>query len=88
MANNIGTTTQTLSRTLGNETVISDPLNEGLISMMSGQLGIGAMIFDGNGTMGICTAFTLNQEQKYDYSFRTSSLNTEIDIQTLLGQSY
>jgi len=88
MANNVGTTTQTLSRTIGGTTVISDPLNESRISMMSGQLGIGAMIFDGMGTMGICTAFTLNANQKYDYSFRTSSLNTEIDIQALLGQSY
>ena len=88
MANNIGTTTQTFSRTIGDTTIISDPLNESLISMISGQLGIGAMIFDGTGTMGICTAFSLNANQRYDYSFRTSSLNTEIDIHALLGKSY
>lgn len=88
MANNIGVTTQVLSRTIGGQTVISDPLNEGTINMMAGQLGVGAMIFDGNGTMGICTAFSLNVNQRYDYSFRTSSLNTEIDIQTILGRSY
>ncbi len=88
MANNIGTTIRTFSRTIGGTTIIPDPLNESLISMISGQLGIGAMIFDETGTMGICTAFTLNANQRYDYSFRTSSLNTEVDIQTLLGQSY
>ena len=88
MANNIGTTTQTLGRTIGSQTIISDPLNESRISMMSGQLGIGAMIFDGSGTMGICTAFTLNANQRYDYSFRTSSLNNEIDVQTMLSLSY
>ena len=47
MANNIGTTTQTLGRTLGGITTITDPLNQGRISMMSGQLGVGTMIFDG-----------------------------------------
>lgn len=88
MANNIGTTTSTLSRTIGGTTVITDPLNTSGITIISGQLGVGAMIFDSNGTMGVCTAFELNQSQTYDYTFRTSSLNTEIDIQTMLGQSY
>lgn len=88
MANNVGTTTQTFSRVIGGQTTITDPLNEGRINMMAGQLNIGTMIFDGNGTVGVCTAFTLNQDQKYEYSFRTSSLNTEIDIQTILSQSY
>lgn len=88
MANNVGVTTQTFNRTIGGTTSIIDPLNQGLITMMAGQLGVGAMIFDGNGTMGICTAFALDENQRYSYSFRTSSLNTEIDIQTLLGRSY
>lgn len=88
MANNVGVTTQTFNRTIGGTTSITDPLNQGFITMMAGQLGVGAMIFDGNGTMGICTAFALDENQRYAYSFRTSSLNTEIDIQTLLGRSY
>lgn len=88
MANNIGVTTQTFNRTIGGTTSITDPLNQGLITMMAGQLGVGAMIFDGDGTMGICTAFTLNENQKYDYSFRTSSLNNEVDVQAILGRSY
>ncbi len=88
MANNIGVTTQTFNRTIGGTTSITDPLNQGLITMMAGQLGVGAMIFDGDGTMGICTAFVLNENQKYDYSFRTSSLNNEVDVQAILGRSY
>ena len=85
MANNIGVTSATLSRTIGNITTITDPT---AVTAITGYVDVGFMVFDNYGTMGICTSFTRDQQDNPNYSFRTCSLNTEIDIQNILSQSY
>ncbi len=85
MANNIGVTSTILARTIGDITTIT---NASTITAISGYVDVGFMVFDNNGTMGICTSFTRDQEDNPNYVFRTCSLNTEIDIQSILLQSY
>lgn len=85
MANNIGTVSTTLSRTIGQTTTITDGT---AITAVSGFADVGFIAFDNDGTMGVCTSFTRDQQDNPIYVFRTCSLNTEIDIQSMLGQSY
>ena len=85
MANNIGVTSTILARTIGDITTIT---NASTITAISGYVDVGFMVFDNDGTMGICTSFTRDQEDNPNYVFRTCSLNTEIDIQSILLQSY
>ena len=86
MANNIGTISTTkLSRTIGNSTTITDASQ---LTAISGFVDVGFMGFDADGTMGVCTSFTRDQQDNPTYIFRTCSLNTEIDIQHILSQSY
>lgn len=85
MANNIGTISSALSRTIGNTTTVVDG---SVITAVSGFVDVGFMVFDNNGTMGICTSFTRDEDDNPIYVFRTCSLNTEIDVQNILGQEY
>lgn len=85
MANNIGVTSTTLSRTIGNSTTITDAST---ITAITGYVDVGFMVFDNSGTVGICTSFTRDSQDNPSYVFRTCSLNTEIDIQSILTQSY
>ena len=85
MSNNIGVTSTTLSRTIGNTTTIN---GAGTITALSGYIDVGFMVFDDDGTMGICTSFTRDVNEQPVYVFRTCSLNTEIDVQNILSQSY
>lgn len=85
MSNNIGVTSTTLSRTIGNTTTIN---GAGTITALSGYIDVGFMVFDNDGTMGICTSFTRDANEQPVYVFRTCSLNTEIDVQNILSQSY
>jgi hypothetical protein len=85
MANNIGTVSTTLSRTIGDTTTIT---NGEYINAVSGFADVGFIGFDNNGTMGVCTSFTRDSQQQPIYVFRTCSLNTEIDIQSILSESY
>lgn len=85
MSNNIGVTSTTLSRTIGNNTIIN---GAGTITALAGYIDVGFMVFDGDGTMGICTSFTRDANDQPVYTFRTCSLNTEIDVQNILSQSY
>ncbi len=85
MANNIGTIGTNLSRTIGGTTTITDG---SVITAVSGFTDVGFMAFDNNGTMGICTSFTRDEGDNPIYVFRTCSLNTEIDVQNILGQEY
>lgn len=88
MANNIGITTETLPRTIG-QTVDFDTTGEwNSITMFSGQLDLGAIIFDEDGTMGVCSNFTRDENNNPIYTVRTTTLDTQIDIQTILGKSY
>ena len=85
MANNIGVTSATLSRTIGNTITVTDPST---VNAISGYVDVGFLVFDGNGTMGICTSFTRDSQDNPSYVFRTCSLDTDIDIQAVLSQSY
>lgn len=88
MANNIGITSETLPRVIG-QTMDFDTTGEwNSITMISGQLDLGAIIFDENGIMGVCSNFTRDDSNNPIYTIRTTTLNTQIDIQTILGKSY
>lgn len=85
MANNIGTISTNLTRTIGGTTTITDG---SLITAVSGFTDVGFIGFDNNGTMGVCTSFSRDASDNPIYVFRTCSLNTEIDVQSILGESY
>lgn len=88
MANNIGVTSLKLPRVIG-ETVDFDISSEwDSVTMITGNLDLGCMIFDNDGTLGICTNFTRDDNDNPIYTLRTSSLNTEIDIQSMLSKNY
>lgn len=85
MTNNIGTVSTTLSRTIGSTTSIT---NASQITVTSGYADVGFIAFDNDGTMGVCTSLTRDAQDNPTYTFRTCTLNTEIDIQNALSQSY
>lgn len=88
MANNIGITTETLPRIIG-QTIDFDTSGEwNSITMFSGQLDLGAIIFDEAGTMGVCSKFARDNNNNPIYTVRTTTLNTQIDVQSILGKSY
>ena len=85
MGNNIGTISTTLPRIIGNTITVT---NASLITAVSGFVDVGFIVFDNDGTMGVCTSFTRDAQGNPIFIFRTCSLNTEIDIQSILAQSY
>lgn len=87
MNNNVATTSIRLPRTIG-DTMEFDELEElSSISRVSGELSVGMLLFDIDGTMAACTAITTVDEDRV-YTFKTLTLNTEIDIQDILAQGY
>lgn len=88
MANNIGVTNIKLPRTIG-DTIDFDTTDEySSVTMITGDLDLGAIIFDDDGTMGVCSKFSRDDSQNPIYTIRTSTINTQIDIQKILSQSY
>jgi len=88
MANNIGITTENLPRVIG-QTMDFDTTGEwNSITMFSGQLDLGAILFDEKGTMGVCSGFNRDENNNPIYTIRTTTLDTQIDIQAILGKSY
>lgn len=85
MANNVGTISVTLPRTIGNTISVT---NASQITTVSGYADVGFIVFDNDGTMGVCISFTRDANDNPIYVFRTCSLNTEIDVQNILSQSY
>lgn len=85
MANNIGTISTTLSRTIGETITVTDG---SLVTSVSGYVDIGFIAFDNDGTMGVCTSFERDENDEPIYIFRTCTLNTEIDVQNILSQNY
>lgn len=88
MANNIGVTNLKLSRVIGGLTSYDASSNVSSVTMVSGDLDLGCMIFDDDGTLGICTNLSRDDNNNPIYTIRTSSLNTEIDIQSMLSNNY
>lgn len=88
MSNNIGITTEILPRVIG-QTIDFDTTGEwNSITMISGQLDLGAIVFDENGTMGVCSNFTRDNNNNPIYTIRTVTLDAQIDIQAILEKSY
>lgn len=85
MANNIGTISTTLSRTIGETITVTDG---SLLTSVSGYVDVGFIAFDNDGTMGVCTSFERDENDEPIYIFRTCTLNTEIDVQNILSQNY
>ena len=88
MSNNIGITTEILPRVIG-QTIDFDTTGEwNSITMISGQLDLGAIVFDENGTMGVCSNFTRDNNNNPIDTIRTVTLDAQIDIQAILEKSY
>ena len=88
MINNIGSTTLTLSTTIGNTTEAIDPINTSTITMISGELAVGAIITDTSGTVATVVSYELNSNQNYVYALRTITTKTEFDVETILNAEY
>ena len=55
MVNNIGSTSQTLTATLGATNSFSSSSS---ITLLAGELGRGCLLFDSAGTLGVVSAYT------------------------------
>lgn len=88
MVNNIGVTTLTLSTAIGETVNATDPINTGTITMISGELAVGAIITDTNGTVATVISYSLNDNQNYVYVLKTITTYTEWDTESILSQSY
>jgi hypothetical protein len=88
MANNIGITSLKLPRTIG-DTVKYDTTDEWTsVTMITGELDLGCIVFDEDGTMGICSEFSRDGNENPIYTIRTSTLNTKIDVTSILKQEF
>ena len=79
MVNNVGKTTQTLSTNLGGTTSFTDKND---ITLLTGELGVGLLVFDSVGTLGAISTFT----NENDFIVTTYALS--IDISSILSLSY
>ena len=79
MVNNIGKTTLTLTAELGRETSFTSSDD---ITIITGELGAGFLLFDPAGTIGVISNFT----SETDFVVTTHALS--IDVQTILSLSY
>lgn len=85
MSNNIGIISTTLSRTIGEALTITDA---SVFTTITGELDLGFIVYDDYGTIGVCTGFERDNEGNPTYIITTMSLNTEIDIQSILSANY
>lgn len=79
MVNNVGKTTQILSTNLGETTSFTSNEN---ITLLTGELGLGLLVFDLSGTLGVVSTFT------NENNFIVTTLAISIDIQTILNMNY
>lgn len=79
MVNNIGTTTRTLSTTLGATNIFESNQS---ITIITGELGLGCLLFDSSGTLGVISTFT----SENDFVVTTYALS--IDVTSILALSY
>ena len=80
MVNNIAKTTKILNTNLGQTTSFT-PSDD--LTIMTGELGLGLLIFDSAGTIGVISTFTDVQS-----NFTVTTYALSIDISTILGLSY
>ena len=79
MVNNVARTNKTLNTTLGATTSFT---SEDTITILTGEVGIGLLIFDSSGTLGVISALTDTQ------NFTVTTYALSIDIQSILNLSY
>ena len=80
MVNNIAKTTKTLNTTLGGTTSFTPNDN---LTIMTGELGTGLLIFDSSGTLGAVSTFT-----DAESNFIVTTYAISIDVQSLLEATY
>lgn len=80
MVNNIGKTTKTLNTSLGGTTSFTPSDN---LTIMTGTVGVGFLIFDSDGTLGVITTYV---DAETNFTVTTYALS--IDVATILGLSY
>lgn len=88
MVNNTGTTTSKLPRTIGRAIEFNELSGLSSVTIISGELGLGFLLFDEDGTVSVCTETMADEQGNLSYEFTTTTLDTEIDIQDALSQSY
>lgn len=79
MVNNVGKTTQTLSTNLGEPTSFTSTET---ITLLTGEVGKGLLLFDPIGTLGVISDYT------DETNFTVTTYALSIDIQTILSLSY
>ena len=79
MVNNVGKTTKTLSTNLGESTSFTSEDN---ITIMTGELGKGFLVFDPIGTLGVISSFT------DEHNFMVTTYALSIDIPSILNLEY
>ena len=79
MVNNVGTTTQTLSIELGRTTQFTTSDD---ITVITGTIGKGFLVFDSAGTLGVITTYT----SETNFIVTTHALS--IDINAILSLEY
>lgn len=79
MVNNIGKTNKTLSTNLGEKTSFTNAED---IILITGELGLGLLVFDSAGTLGAISEFT------DENNFIVTTYALSIDISTILNLNY
>ena len=80
MVNNVGKTTKTLNINLGGSTIFEPEDN---LTIITGEVGLGLLIFDEDGTLGVISAYTDNESD-----FTVTTYAKSIDIETILSLTY
>lgn len=79
MVNNIGKTNKTLSTNLGEKTSFT---NKEDVTLITGEIGLGLLIFDSAGTLGAISEFT------DENNFIVTTYALSINISTILSLNY
>lgn len=79
MVNNIAKTEQTLSKNLGESIQFSSKED---ITLLTGELGTGLLVFDSSGTLGAISEFT------DENNFKVTTYALSLDIPTILNLNY
>lgn len=79
MVNNVGKTTQVLSTNLGETNSFTSSEN---ITILTGEIGKGLLLFDPAGTLGVISDYTSES------NFIVTTYALSIDIQSILNLSY
>lgn len=79
MVNNVGKTTQTLSKNLGE---VNSFTSEDTITLLTGEIGKGLLLFDAEGTLGVISNYTDST------NFDVTTFALSIDVQSILNLDY